>query len=135
MGLSQVFDDINEDMTIAYFNQLQGLCWQLAHEKGFHDPREIEGIVRDASAGERLMLIVSEAVEAFESYRAGGGGNAASFYFEVDGKPEGTASEVADIVIRCLDYAAIYDIDLAKVIFTKLRYNATRPHRHGGKTV
>jgi NTP pyrophosphatase (non-canonical NTP hydrolase) len=56
-------------------------------------------------------------------------------YTEVDGKPEGVAAELADVVIRCLDYAAIYDIDLGFVMQQKLMYNTTRPFRHGNKEV
>ncbi len=53
----------------------------------------------------------------------------------VAAKPEGVPSELADIVIRCLDFAATYGIDLAAVIDLKLAYNSTRPHRHGGKAI
>lgn len=50
-------------------------------------------------------------------------------------KPEGVPSELADIVIRALDAADAWGIDLERVIEEKLRYNESRGHRHGGKQV
>lgn len=46
-------------------------------------------------------------------------------------KPEGVPSEVADVVIRAFDFAHEFGIDLAAMIDEKLRFNATRPHKHG----
>jgi hypothetical protein len=48
-------------------------------------------------------------------------------------KPVGLPSELADIIIRTLDLAAFLGIDMDKAIVEKLTYNATRPHKHGGK--
>ena len=50
-------------------------------------------------------------------------------------KPEGVPSELADIVIRALDFADLHDIDLGAAIEGKLAYNVTRGHRHGGKAL
>jgi hypothetical protein len=33
----------------------------------------------------------------------------------------------------CEDFASFHNVDLYAIIREKLRYNATRPHRHGGK--
>ena len=41
--------------------------------------------------------------------------------------------ELADIVIRALDTAHAFGIDIEKAIESKHAYNATRSHRHGGK--
>jgi len=41
--------------------------------------------------------------------------------------------EVADIMIRLLDLSHYLGIDLAKAVLNKQLYNASRPHRHGGK--
>lgn len=47
-------------------------------------------------------------------------------------KPEGVASEFADIFIRLLHYSKIHDIDLMAETRRKMEYNKTRPYRHGG---
>jgi len=48
-------------------------------------------------------------------------------------KPEGVPSELADIVIRVFHAAGEWGIDLEHEILTKMRYNETRSHKHGGK--
>lgn len=42
--------------------------------------------------------------------------------------------EMADVVIRVADYCGYRGIDLGRAILSKMNYNATRPHMHGGKT-
>lgn len=92
--------------------------------------------------GNRLMLIVGEVAEAHEEVRAGHAVDKLYYsgepvihptYGPINGKPEGVPSEVADIIIRAFDFAEEAGIDIAAVIEEKLAYNATRPHRHGGK--
>jgi NTP pyrophosphatase (non-canonical NTP hydrolase) len=81
---------------------------------------------------ECLMLIVSEAAEALEDYRQNG---LEGEWLRVreDGKPEGIASELADIIIRVGDLSQALGIDIDQVVADKMKYNATRPFRHGGK--
>jgi len=43
-----------------------------------------------------------------------------------DGKPEGVAAELADVVILALSLAGFYQIDLDAAICTKMAYNETR---------
>ena len=54
---------------------------------------------------------------------------------EVLGKPQGIASELADVLIRVLDMAEEKGIPLLQAIFDKHAYNQTRPWKHGGKAV
>lgn len=75
------------------------------------------------------MLIVSEIAEATEEVRKGNDGT----YFGPSGKPEGQAIELADAVIRIMDYCEFVGIDLEEAIRLKHEYNKTRPYRHGGK--
>lgn len=48
-------------------------------------------------------------------------------------KPEGIAVEMADCLIRILDWAAHEGVDMDAVVRDKMEYNKTRPYRHGGK--
>ncbi len=51
----------------------------------------------------------------------------------VIGKPEGIPIELADVIIRILDYCAFAGIDIEEAIQIKHEYNKTRPYKHGGK--
>lgn len=105
--------------------------------------------------GEVMALITSEVSEAFEAYRDGDDQTKISYKHFIDycewivtdtptfkdgnmteatlGKPEGIASELADILIRVFDYAGAYGIPLGEAVIRKHFYNQTRPYRHGGK--
>lgn len=48
-------------------------------------------------------------------------------------KPVGVPSELADIIIRTLDTAAAWGIDIDAAIERKMAYNLTRAHKHGRK--
>lgn len=48
-------------------------------------------------------------------------------------KPEGIAVEMADCLIRILDWAGHEGIDMDSVVLAKMEYNKTREYRHGGK--
>jgi NTP pyrophosphatase (non-canonical NTP hydrolase) len=41
--------------------------------------------------------------------------------------------ELADVLIRCLDMAKAHRWRIGEAVLAKMRYNATRPARHGGK--
>lgn len=85
----------------------------------------------------KLMLIVSELAEAMEEHRAG----KPPIYFE-DGnpKPEGIGPELADVAIRLGDLAGIIEqtnagFSLDREVQRKMKFNATRPFKHGGKQI
>lgn len=105
--------------------QLQRAIHKTAVDKGWHDePRTF---------GDVVALIHSEASEALEAFRDGG--DATCVWTRADGKPEGVASEFADVIIRILDASEAMGISTVNELFAKIAYNQTRPWRHGGKSL
>lgn len=49
------------------------------------------------------------------------------------GKPEGVAVEMADCIIRILDWAGQVGVDMEQIILAKHEYNKGRPYKHGKK--
>jgi hypothetical protein len=83
-------------------------AWQSAEDKGWHDLHP--------TFGDRVALIHSEASEALEAFRDTGDPTY-QWYRESDNKPEGVPAEFADIVIRVMDAAEEYGINLADALF------------------
>ena len=79
-----------------------------------------------------LGNLMAEAAEAWEEARKPDF-DPKRKYYRADGKPEGLGPELADQVIRAMDTAETYGIDLEAEIFEKSAFNETRPERHGGK--
>lgn len=98
-------------------------AYEIAKSKGWEEDAD------HRTFGEECALLHTEVSEAFEAWRKRG--------FESwegpNGKPEGVASEFADIFIRLLHYCHVHDIDLQAEYDRKTAYNRTRSYRHGGK--
>lgn len=83
--------------------------------------------VAHRSVGEAMMLMVTELSEAMEAWR--------------DGDPESSKipgysqveEELADTLIRILDFAGGHGLDLEGAVHAKMRFNESRPYRHGKK--
>jgi len=101
----------------------QKKIYETAKAKGFYDGEERHPLTYH-------MLFVTEIAEASEEVRKGKPAE-----YEIDGKPEGEATELADAVIRIMDYFEHKGWDLEAVMQSKTAYNDTRGYRHGGKTV
>lgn len=103
-----------------YIKLLQEEIHRNSQEKGWWDePRTF---------GDTVALCHSELSEALEAFRKG-----EPAVFVDGGKPEGIAVEMADTIIRILDWAEHEGIDMGEVIELKNAYNETRSYRHGGK--
>ena len=112
-------------MTPAILRDTIQECWQTAEDHGFHSVKR--------TFGDACILITTEIVEAFESYRKNG--RVVKYYFTPEGKPEGTGVELADAVIRIFDVAVeecvLSAAQFAQTILTKMDYNKSRPYLHG----
>jgi len=144
-GIEDVIGDLAQ--TVGEVNVANG--WDTSRDMAA-DPRRFDPRHVVSHQIAQLALIGTEVSEAIEELRKGYAihemrysGSKDSPYderesFNSDGsprKPEGIPSELADIVIRTLDFADAYGINLGAAIIEKLNHNATRGNRHGGKTI
>ncbi|MCL2703870.1 MAG: hypothetical protein FWE91_09725 [Defluviitaleaceae bacterium] len=127
-------------MIIQELNEAAKNIHALAVNKGWWED--------DRPLPEILMLCVSELSEALEEYRNKSPDIYCDEYDEdhcdpclkhrpacaCNGhKPQGVAVELADCIIRILDFCGRKEIDIEAAINAKHEYNKTRPYRHGGK--
>jgi NTP pyrophosphatase (non-canonical NTP hydrolase) len=94
----------------------------------------------DRTFGDEIALLHSEVSEMLEAYREHGltdvTGQTTTISFDPPAqyvKPEGVGSEVADVLVRLLDFCERHGIDLYDEFLRKMAYNETRGYRHGGK--
>ena len=79
---------------------------------------------------EIAALCHSELSEAVEEYRAG----RPMVWANEDGKPEGIATEMADCLIRILDWFGHEGLDADEIVRQKMAYNRGRPYKHGKRS-
>lgn len=120
-------------------NAMAAECNRIAREHGWWD--------NPPSFGEIIALCHSELSEALEEHRDGmppayvmrkGADGAAHMETDMgawapEDKPEGAAVEMADCLIRLLDWFGAMGYDVEAIVRAKCAYNETRPYRHGGK--
>ena len=101
------------------FREATAEAFLIAKDHGFHE--------RDIDDGKILCLIHSEISEALEALRKGNPPD--------EHCPTYTSLEVelADAVIRIMDFAGLRGLDFAGAIRAKMEYNKTRDYKHGKK--
>ena len=118
-------------MDLNALNLLGTQIYRNAKSKGFWS----DDVARTPLIPEKIALMHSELSEALEEYRNGHGPTEIYYNDSNPAKPEGIPAEIADVIIRALDFCAGYNIDIDEVIRLKMAYNATRPYMHGGKKI
>jgi len=93
-------------------------------EKGFFADRD-SNHANDLIA--MLGLIMREASEAMESVREPGAPPMSDKIPDFTNEEE----ELADTIIRCLDYCDFRQLRIGAAISAKRAFNKTRPHKHG----
>lgn len=107
-------------------NQLRDEIHAIAVEKGWWSAK---GDCGGRTPLEIHALIHTEVAEATEAVR----NIMPTVYYGPDGKPEGEAVELIDVVVRVLDYFGAQGWDADKIMREKIEYNKTREFRHGNK--
>lgn len=123
--------------------------------------KEVHGVAKDhgwwdfpyKSPLECMALMVSELAEAMEETRhqnsrppiyqvqegifitpsSNDPHNPQRLYWDSSFKPEGEAVELADCIIRILDYCAFHELPIVEALQLKNEYNKSRPYKHGKK--
>lgn len=121
----------NFSIFVCGFKLLERMVHKNAVDHGWHDDRPDTNDKRSLlnEEGLQFALIMREVSEALEAMRHGNGPSEHIPEFS------GVEEELADVVIRCMDWAGERGYRLAEAIVAKHEFNKTRPYRHGNKLV
>lgn len=105
----------------AYLDAICIEAYEVAKSKGFW-----EKPIADYNKSEAIMLMVTELAEAVEALRADALDDKLPQY-------PGEWVELADCLIRIVNYCGARNIPLGEVTRAKMEYNKSRPYKHGKK--
>lgn len=118
-GGSQQVKENGISAFVFEWNTLEEAVYDLAVSKGWWE--------KERNKGEALALIHAEVSETLEALR-------------IEDKPSEKAvgfncveEELADIIIRVMDFARGFGYDVAGAIEAKFTHNTGRPYKHGNK--
>lgn len=124
---------VNEEKFIASYNKMAEVAASNARTKGFCPPKKIQELIdeypRIAAAfdAEKIALMHSEVSEALEGRRIG------DPYDDKIVNFTSQEAELADIIIRVMDYGVTRELRIAEALVEKMTFNYNRTFRHGGK--
>lgn len=104
----------------ADVRELSAFVHRWAQSKGFWD---YKGVPIYCEKATKIALMHSETSELLETIRKPAMSSIEGYSNEEE--------ELADLVIRVLDYCGHYNLDLGGAILAKVKKNLARPHKHG----
>ena len=125
-----------ENKGTIMLNELRDKVHENAIAHGFYDDANV-------NIPEKLMLIVSELGEAMEAYRKEhyadweGYKNLLNKNIEYESGAferlikDSYEDEISDTIIRLLDLCGYMNIDIDRHVELKMKYNESRPYKHG----
>jgi len=116
---------VNMEDFVRIFSEMITAAHQQSKDNGWWD--NSASLDDHTNIGMKILLIHAELSEAVEAIR-----NANPPDKHLSGFNSLTV-ELADTIIRIMDLAGAYKLDLAEAIVKKMEYNKTRPYRHGKK--
>ena len=110
-------DSVCKTEMAACLNDVADICHRIALDHGFWQDSQ--------NFGEKIALIHTELSECLEAMRHGDGPD------EHLPHHRNAEIELADAVIRIFDLAAHEHMDIGSAIIEKMRFNMSRPFKHG----
>lgn len=116
----QAYFSVHQDKIDVAFGNLAKVITGWMEAQGFWETYDLPSTsirLTEVNKGVRLALIHSEISECLEAIR--------------NGDKENEEEELADAVIRILDYCGQYKINLGAALCEKMQKNLLRPQKHG----
>lgn len=110
---------MKNEVFVVEFNKIAKVVNNIAKEKGWWNG--------DRNDGELIALMHSELSECLEFLRNNNSQSNHILSFT------GVEEELADVIIRIMDFAAQRKYNVAEALIEKINFNKNREYKHGGK--